>query len=266
MTLYDWIVTYVLTGLFGVCVGSFLNVVIYRVPNGMSVATPASHCPSCGYVLKWYDNVPVLSYIFLGGKCRSCRARISPQYAAVELANMLLWLLSVAVFWEKSIVLAVLAALASSLMICVFFIDLAHQLIFDRFVIMMGLIGIAATVFDTAYGWRSHLIGGVVGFVSFYLIAWSFEKIRGVEGLGGGDIKLTGVCGLLLGWERLLLSIFIATVSASIVLLALSRKKSDSDEEGGAEYPFAPFLTSGFAIAMFFGEDIIEWYLSLIGA
>ena len=264
MSLFDWISIYVLTGLFGICVGSFLNVVIYRVPSGMSVAFPASHCPKCKYELKWYDNIPVISYIVLGGRCRGCKERISPRYAVVELANMLLWLLSVALFWEESIICAIIAALVSSLMICIFYIDLDHKLIFDRFVIMIGLLGIAATVFDPVYGWLSHVIGGVVGFVSFYLIAWSFEKIRGVEGLGGGDIKLTAVCGLLLGWQKLLLSIVLATVSASVVLLILSRKNGNSDEEGG-EYPFAPFLTSGFALSMFFGEEIIEWYISLIG-
>lgn len=268
MTLYYWVVTYVMAGLLGVCVGSFLNVVIYRLPNGMSLSFPASHCPKCGYELKWYDNVPVLAYITLGGKCRSCKTRISPRYMAVELANMILWLLSVALFWEKSVVFAVAAALASSLMICVFFIDIDHKIVFDRFVIMIGVIGLAAMFFDPAYGWLSHLIGGAIGFVSFYLIAWGFEKLRGKEGLGGGDIKLTAACGLLLGWQRLLLSIIIATVSASVVLLILTRNNNESTEEQAesAEYPFAPFLTSGFALAMFFGEAIIEWYLSLIVA
>lgn len=265
MNPYDLIAIYVLTGVLGICVGSFLNVVIYRVPNGMSLAFPASHCPACNYALKWYDNIPVLSYIILGGKCRSCKARISPRYAAVELANMLLWLLAVLVFWERSPVLAVIAALASSLMICVFFIDLEHKLVFDRFVIMIGILGIVSCFFDPAYGWLSHLIGGAVGFISFFGIAWAFEKLRGIEGLGGGDIKLTAVCGLLLGWQRLLLSVLVASVSASIVLLILSRIKNDPENGESAEYPFAPFLTFGFALAMFFGEAIIEWYLTAIG-
>ena len=144
MNQYYLIVTYILAGLFGVCVGSFLNVVIYRVPNGMSIAFPASHCPKCNYELKWYDNIPVLSYILLGGKCRGCKECISPRYTAVELANMIMWL----VFWEKSIVFAVVAAIASSLMICVFFIDLEHKLVFDRFVVMIGVLGIVSVFFD----------------------------------------------------------------------------------------------------------------------
>ena len=113
MDVYYLVVAYVFAGLFGICIGSFLNVVIYRVPNGMSVAFPGSHCPKCGYQLKWYDNIPVLSYLMLGGKCRGCKERISPRYATVELANMLLWLLSVALFWERSIVFACVAALGA---------------------------------------------------------------------------------------------------------------------------------------------------------
>lgn len=266
MALYYQIVTYVLAALFGVCVGSFLNVVIYRVPNEMSLAAPASHCPKCDYFLKWYDNVPVISYIILGGKCRKCREPISFRYTAVEISNMLLWILAVALFWKTSIPLACIAAAASSIMICVFFIDLEHKLVFDRFVIMLGALGVAAVFFDPHYGWVSHLIGGAVGFASFYGIAWAFEKLRGKEGLGGGDIKLTGACGLLLGWQRLLLSILIAAVCASIVLLVLSgRKTGEEDEEGEGEYPFAPFLTAGFALSMFFGNNIISAYLSLLG-
>ena len=178
---------------------------------------------------------------------------------------MLLWLLSVALFWERSIVFACVTAFASSLMICVFYIDIDHKLVFDRFVIMIGVLGIVAIFFDPSYAWYSHLIGGVAGFVTFYLIAWGFEKLRGIEGLGGGDIKLTAVCGLLLGWERLLLSVLIAAVSASVVLVILSKRAERKSGDGAEiEYPFAPFLTSGFAIAMFFGDAIINWYLSLI--
>ena len=178
---------------------------------------------------------------------------------------MLLWLLSVYVFWKRSVAFAVIAAVVSSLMICVFFIDLEHKLVFDRFVVMIGALGICALFFDPAYGWISHLIGGVVGFISFYGIAWSFEKLRGIEGLGGGDIKLTAVCGLLLGWERLLLSVLIASVSACIILLPLSKAKGEQDGGDITEYPFAPFLTFGFALALFFGEAIINWYITLIG-
>lgn len=255
------ICVYVLAGALGLCVGSFLNVVIYRVPNGMSVARPASHCPSCKYELRAYDNIPVLSYVLLGGKCRKCKTHISFRYTAVEIANAVLWLLCVALFWEKSIPLACIYAVVFSVFLCVFFIDLEHRLIFDRFQILLLLLGAASIFFDGDFGWVSHLIGGAVGFLSFFLISFGFEKLFGKEGLGGGDVKLAGVAGLLLGWERLLLALLIATVPAAIVMSIAKRGKEGEEKE----FPFAPFLVSGFGVAMLFGTQIIRWYFSLLG-
>ena len=258
---YYLIVTYVLFGLLGVCVGSFLNVVIYRIPNNMSLAKPNSHCPGCKYELRWYDNIPVISYLILGGKCRSCKSHISFRYTAVELANMVMWLLSAVLFWERSVVMACVYALVSSLFICIFFIDLEHQLIFDRFQIMLLALGEVALFCDVDYDWLSHLIGGAAGFLFFFLIAWIFEAIYKAEGLGGGDVKLTGVAGLLLGWERLLLALLVATIPAAIIMSVLSKDKEGEERK----FPFAPFLVIGFAVAMFFGADIIGWYMSLVG-
>ena len=265
MELYFKVLPYVLAGLFGLCVGSFLNVVIYRVPAGLNLSLPSSHCPKCKYVLKWYDNIPVISYIMLGGKCRKCKQKISIRYTIVEIVNMLLWLLSAFLFWNVSIPFACFAAVISSLLLCIFFIDLEHKLIFDRFIIIIGVIGIAATFLDPYYDWFSHVIGGALGFGFFYGIALLFFKLKNKEGLGGGDIKLSAVMGLFLGWERLMLSILIATISASIILVILSHKgkKDKTDEE--KEYPFGPFLTVGFAISMFAGNYIIDAYLSLLG-
>lgn len=261
MDKYYLIIAYVLSGILGLCVGSFLNVVIYRIPNKMSLAKPNSHCPSCKYELRWYDNIPVLSYIMLGGKCRSCKTHIPFRYTAVELANMLLWLLCTFLFWEKSIPLACIYMIVSSIFICVFFIDLEHQIIFDRFQIILLVLGIASIFFDKEFGWISHVIGGVVGFVVFYLISWGYEKLCGKEGLGGGDVKLAGVVGLLLGWERLLLGLLIATIPAAIIMMILSKNKTEESRR----FAFAPFLVIGFCVAMFFGTQIIGWYLSLFG-
>lgn len=261
MDKYYLIIAYVLSGILGLCVGSFLNVVIYRIPNKMSLAKPNSHCPSCKYELRWYDNIPVLSYIMLGGKCRSCKTHIPFRYTAVELANMLLWLLCTFLFWEKSIPLACIYMIVSSIFICVFFIDLEHQIIFDRFQIILLVLGIVSIFFDKEFGWISHVIGGVVGFVVFYLISWGYEKLCGKEGLGGGDVKLAGVVGLLLGWERLLLGLLIATIPAAIIMMILSKNKTEESRR----FAFAPFLVIGFCVAMFFGTQIIGWYLSLFG-
>ena len=255
------ICAYVLSAVFGLCVGSFLNVVIYRLPNKMSLAKPNSHCPSCKYELRWYDNIPVLSYLMLGGKCRKCKKHISFRYTAVELANTLLWLLCAFLFWEKSIPLACIYMVVSSVFICVFFIDLEHKIIFDRFQIILLVLGAASIFFDKDFGWLSHVIGGVVGFAVFYLISWGFEKLCGKEGLGGGDVKLAGVVGLLLGWERLLLGLLIATIPAAVIMLILSKGKRGESRQ----FPFAPFLVVGFGASMLFGTQIVGWYLSLLG-
>ena len=253
-------VVYILAGIVGLCVGSFLNVVIYRVPNNMSLAKPNSHCPACQYELRWYDNIPVLSYLILGGKCRKCKSHISARYAAVELANAILWLLCVFLFWKENMWLACIYALVFSTFICIFFIDLEHKLIFDRFQIIILILGIAAIFFDTDYGWISHLIGGIIGFSFFFLVSWGFEKLFKKEGLGGGDVKLACVAGILLGYERLLLSLIIATLPAAIIMSIASRGKEGEDRQ----FPFAPFLVIGFSVAMLFGTQIINWYLSLL--
>lgn len=264
---YYKIVAYILAALLGVCVGSFLNVVIYRVPIGMNLAKPDSHCPKCNYRLRWYDNIPVFSYLILGGKCRSCKTHISFRYTAVELFNTLAWVLAVAMFWDESKIFTVLVALASSLLICVFFIDLEHMLVFDRFVMLLLILGVLAAFFDPYYGWVSHLIGGVAGFAVLYGMQAFFYYALKKDGLGGGDIKLTGAVGLLLGWERLLLAMVLASVSACVILMILQRKQGndEGEEDSDKEYPFAPFLCSGFWVALTFGAQIITWYLSLFG-
>lgn len=149
MDAYYRTVLYILTGLLGLCVGSFLNVVIYRVPQHMSLAKPRSHCTRCGNTLRWYDNIPVLSYLLLGGKCRKCKSHISLRYTIVELANMLLWLACAALFEGTSIPLACIYMAVCSVFVCVFFIDLEHQLIFDRFQIILLVLAVASIFFDT---------------------------------------------------------------------------------------------------------------------
>lgn len=243
MDQYFTVAVYVLAGLFGLCVGSFLNVVIYRLPNGMSLAFPPSHCTKCDYTLRWYDNIPVLSYLFLGGKCRKCKEPISFRYTAVELANALLWLAAAMLFWKKSIPFAVSIALAFSVFICIFFIDLSHKLIYDRFQVILLALGAVATLFDPAFGWISHLIGGASGFLVFLLLAFLFEKLYGREALGGGDIKLAGTAGLLLGWERLLLALLIASVTASVIMLALRARHKETAESDASENEEAPRQT-----------------------
>lgn len=250
-------VTYILSAIVGLCVGSFLNVVIYRLPLGMSLSTPPSHCPKCDYRLRWYDNIPVLSYCVLGGKCRSCKTHISFRYTLVELSNALLW---VACVWrfESNLLYAAIAAVAVSVSVCVFFIDLEQMLIFDRFQIILGVLGVAAIFLDKNYPWYSHLIGAAVGFLLFFGVAYLVGKLLDREALGGGDVKFAAVTGLFLGWEKLILMMLLSSVIGSVVMLALRKKNGES-----REIPFGPFLAGGFTVAMFFGDAILTWYLSL---
>lgn len=255
------ICAYVIFGLVGLAVGSFLNVVIYRLPNKMSMVSPGSHCTTCDYSLKWYDNIPVLSYLILGGKCRKCKQPISPRYMIVELVNALLWVLSVYLFWEKDPVYACISAVVMSTLICVFYIDLEHMLIFNRFVIILAVAGVVAIFFDRYTAWYDHLIGAAAFGGGFLLIYYCAIWILKREGIGFGDVKFAFAAGLLLGWQRMLFALLIASVSASIILLIVKRVKND---ENGKEYPFGPFLSVGVAVAMLVGAPIIEWYLSLL--
>ena len=263
MSVEQFIMTsvYVLAGILGVCVGSFLNVVIYRLPNGMSLSKPASHCTTCDYTLKWYDNIPILSYIFLGGKCRKCKQRISPRYMLVELLNGLLWLLSVYCFWEKSPFYAAATAIVASSLICVFFIDLEHMLIFDRFHLIIAAMGIVAMICDPATRWYEHLYGSLITGGFFLIIYFVALAVLKKEGIGFGDVKLAFSVGFFLGWERFLFALVIASVSASIILVIVRRARHD---EAGKEYPFGPFIAVGSLASMYFGAPLIDWYVGLL--
>lgn len=263
MDTYFTVVAYIMASVVGLCVGSFLNVVIYRLPNKMSLAFPPSHCTSCDYTLKWYDNIPVLSYIMLGGKCRGCKSRISPRYMLVEIFNALLWVLSVLMFWEievKAIIYTCMAVVVSSVLICIFFIDLEHMIIYNRFTFTVAVCGLVAAGLNTTR-WYDHLIGAAAGAIVFLAIYFGSILIIKREGLGFGDVKLAAAAGLLLGWQKFLLAMLIASVVGSIVLLVLRAVRKD---EQGREYPFAPFIVAGMLFALFFGDPVINWYLGLI--
>lgn len=255
------IIICVLAAVLGLCVGSFLNVVIYRVPNGMSIAWPPSHCPKCNYKLKWYDNIPVLSYIILGGKCRSCKQPISIRYTLVELLNMVLWLLCALRFVDNLFYLVV-CCLAVSTLVVITFVDLEHMLIFDRFQLTMLVLGVVAIFVDPSVVWWHRLVGFAAGgllFFVFYGVAYLVYK---QEAMGFGDVKLAAVCGLLLGWQSLIVMVLVASLVGSIVLLCLKYARKD---EAKKEYPFAPFIALGTVVALLCGNYIIDWYLTLCG-
>lgn len=261
MDQYYLICAYVLAGLFGLCVGSFLNVVIYRVPRDMNLSHPGSHCTTCDYSLRWYDNIPVVSWMMLGGRCRKCREPISVRYTAVELANTALWLLSVALFWDESPVYAVTCAVVSSVMICIFFIDLEHMLIYNRFVIITAVCGVIAVFFDGYTKPLDHLIGALLGGGVFALLYFGAIAVLKREGMGFGDVKLAAAAGLLLGWQKFIFAILAASVVGSVVLVLINRI---GNKDRDTEYPFGPFIVGGILIAMMAGEPVLNWYVGLI--
>lgn len=257
----DEIFVYFLAVILGLCFGSFLNVVIYRVPLGMSLAKPDSHCTKCNYFLKWYDNIPVFSYIILGGKCRKCKAAISPRYMLVEIFTAICFLCSAFLFWNNSPVYAILCASVCCVLICVFFIDLDHIYIPDRLQISIALFGIIAIFFDNFTIWYDHLIGSAIGGGIFLLIYYGAILVLKKEGLGFGDVKLAFATGLLLGWQKFILAILIGSVCACLILIPIKIiKKTDSD----TEFPFGPFISVGVFVALLFGADIINWYVALL--
>lgn len=249
--------------IIGLCFGSFLNVIIYRLPNNMNIAYPPSHCTSCGYKIKWYDNIPVISYIILGGKCRNCKEKISIRYMLVEILTSVLVLACYFVF-DLS-VMFVLASIAIMIYICIAFIDIKHYIIPDSLNIILGIIGIASLFFKMEHGsitidWIDRLIGLGVGFL-LLLIFVLFEKILKKEVIGGGDVKLIIVTGLFLGWQLLLLGIFIGSIVACIVEIPLSFNKSLREEH---RLPFGPYLVIGFVVSLLFGLSILNWYLGIL--
>ena len=247
--------------LLGLCVGSFLNVVIYRLPNGMNLATPPSHCPGCGHHLKWYENIPLLSYVFLKGRCRMCKMHISCRYPLVEATNAIFWALCIFLFWETSIPLACLFAVACSVILCMIATDIDEQLVPQSLQFVLLGLAIAVTVLDNTTPWYNHLIGALVFGPAFWLIGYVFQKKSGKDALGGADIELAFIAGLLLGWQKMLLAMLLASVCGSVILLILRKKKNEDKDK---PYPFVPFMGGGIYVALFLGDLLIRGYTDLL--
>lgn len=241
---------YIFIFLFGITVGSFLNVCILRIPAGESIVTGPSHCTHCGKKLKWYELIPLFSFLALRGRCSSCKARISAQYPVIEAANGLIWLL---VFYVLGFTLfAVSACLFSSALLVLSIIDLRTREIPAGTTIFIAVLGAAATALDFS-NWLSHLIGLFAVSLPLFLV---FIATRG-RGIGGGDIKLMAGCGLLLGWRLILIGFFFGCIAATLIHLTLMAfKKADRT------LSFGPYLALGVFSAMLWGDLAVGWYLS----
>jgi leader peptidase (prepilin peptidase)/N-methyltransferase len=252
--MHEWSL-YLVVGTFGALVGSFLNVCIFRLPRGESIAWPGSHCPSCAHAIGFYDNIPLLSYLWLGGRCRACRTPISIRYPLVEAVNALGYLAIVWYFgptWT-----AALYALLFSALVVVTGTDLSHKIIPNVITLpgmVVGLLG-AATVLPV--GVINSVVGLTVGGGLLWLLAWLSPYLFGKEGMGGGDIKLLAMIGAFLGWKPALLTIMIGSLTGSIIgisLIALRITKRDD------YIPFGPFLVLGALLSLFFAQPLLDWY------
>lgn len=249
---------YIFAFIFGAVVGSFLNVCIYRLPKGESVVFPPSGCPACGFKIPFYDNVPIFSWLLLGGKCRSCRGAISPQYPLVEAINGLLTLFLLMKF-GLSLAFVVLFLFCSA-MVVITFIDLEHQIIPDVISLPGIVAGFAFSFFIPQLGWKGSLIGILVGGGSLFLVAYLYQLFTGKEGMGGGDIKLLAMMGAFFGWQAVPFIIFVSSLAGSVIgITVMLIQKKDAK----LAIPFGPFLVFGSILYIFFGRQIIMWYLSI---
>lgn len=243
-------------GAFGAMLGSFLNACVFRLPRGISMLHPPSSCPSCGTRIRWYDNVPVLGWIALHGKCRSCRASISPRYPVVEALTAVVFVL-LALRYGPGPGLAP-ALLFAWIMILVTLVDFDARIIPDAVTLTGTAVGLLLAALPGPPSLVDAMIGAAGGLVLLWGIAWAYERVTGKEGMGGGDIKFAALLGAFLGWQGLLLTLFLASVGGAVLggVLIMSRKGSRN-----TSLPFGSFLAPAGLCVYVFGSEILGWYL-----
>lgn len=244
----------------GMCIGSFLNVVIYRVPEGKSVANPRrSVCPKCDTPIRAVDNIPVLSFMILGGKCRKCRQPISWRYPLVESLTglfMLFVLLRFGLSVEAAVYFPLIAAL-----IAVTFIDLDHRIIPDVITLPGIAVGLAASVFLPEMNIQASVIGVLTGGGSLWAVAAGYALLTKKEGMGGGDVKLLAMLGAFIGWQGVLFTIFTSSLTGMVVgFAAMAVQRKDMK----LAVPFGPFLSFGAVLYLFYGDILIHWYWTVL--
>jgi leader peptidase (prepilin peptidase) / N-methyltransferase len=257
---------HLLVFIFGALVGSFLNVCILRIPTGDSIVSPPSHCPKCKAAISFYDNIPLIGYLVLRGRCRNCAERISPRYFVVELLTAVF---ALALFDRFGFGFSFLASFVFvAALIVISFIDLDVRIVPD----IISLPGIVVGVVLSLIGYFlirsqstilpspvSSLLGILAGGGFLLATAWVYEKITGVEGMGGGDIKLLAMIGAFLGWPSIPVTLFFASLVGSVVGIGCMVVTGAGRR---LALPFAPFLCAGAILFIFFGEDLIHFYLS----
>ena len=244
---------YIITFLYGVVIGSFVNVCIYRIPLKENIVKTRSHCMSCGHVLEWYELIPLFSYLGLRGKCRKCKAHISVQYPLIEGLNGVLYVLILVINGVN--VDSLLYCLLVSALIALSVIDWRTYEIpvgINIFILALGLIMTAVHYYD----WLNHLIGLFAVSVFIYIIILATKG----RGMGGGDMKLMAAAGLLLGWKNIILAFIVGCILGAVIHVA-RMKISKADHQ----LAFGPYLSAGILIAALFGNEIVTWYVGLLG-
>ncbi|HEX8150216.1 MAG TPA: prepilin peptidase [Pyrinomonadaceae bacterium] len=261
-------------GVVGAIIGSFLNVVIHRVPREESIAFPASHCPSCDTAIRPYDNIPVLSWAVLRGRCRACRAPISARYPAVELLTGALFALTYLLHSGLTLSLPFDLAFVAAVVALVF-IDAEHMLLPNVItypgaalalvarVAVPNLYGVASLGGEHTPAWLLSLGGAVLGALAgggfLWLVGWLWERARGVEAMGLGDVKMMFMVGAFLGWPLTLLTIFVGVLTGSLAGVAAMLRRGERDMQ--MLLPFGIFLGLGSLVSLLFGTRIIDWYV-----
>ncbi|MEW6714589.1 MAG: prepilin peptidase [Nitrospirota bacterium] len=265
-------ITYIFVFIFGSIIGSFLNVCIHRIPRGSSIVFPASSCPSCGSPIKFYDNIPILSYLLLMGRCRACQAKISSRYPFVEFLNGIFYVFALYRFGSDSIWTVLIYFVFLSALIVITFIDIDFQIIPDSITlpgIPIALI-LGSTLLPDPFegfdyfqkfqplGLKASLIGMISGGGFFYLVAALGKALLKKDAMGGGDIKMMAMVGGLMGWKSVILTTFLASLLGSVIGIALIAVKG---RRWGSRIPFGPYLALGSVITLFYGHELLMWYL-----
>jgi leader peptidase (prepilin peptidase) / N-methyltransferase len=254
---YPWAVA----GLFGALLGSFLNVVIHRLPLGESVVTPRSRCPGCSTPIAWYDNVPVLSWLLLRGRCRACARPISVQYPLIELVTALLWLAAIARFGVG--VEGLRSAIFLTLLLAIAIIDARHFIIPDHLSLGGLAAGLALAAVPGSFPFTSALLGAGLGYAFLWAIALGGERLFRKPALGVGDIHMMAMVGAFLGVSGALLTILLGSVLGLLIGVPISWWRGRL-KALGTYLPLGTFLAMGAAISHAWGDGIIDWYLRLV--
>lgn len=244
---------YIMTLLLGLCVGSFLNVLIYRIPLEQEFVKTPSHCMSCGHPLKWYELIPVFSWVAQGGKCRSCGVRLSAQYPIVEALNGSMWLLTAVLFKGDWLTVVLYCGLFSMLLV-LSVIDWRTYIIPNGINLTIFVLGLVRLATDFA-NWPTY----VIGMASVSLVFLLLHILTGGNGLGMGDVKLVAAAGLLLGWPKMILAVLVGSVSGAVIHSI--RMKGGA----GHKLAFGPYLAAGIWFSALVGQPLISAYLSLFG-